>query len=265
MASEEEGRVVALKRYKILAGLMGLLTAGLLIMGIIAVTMYPENGFGPPYYLGCFIVGCLGLIHTMVSTRIVSKGGDIDNDDIKKREIQSTIKGHYALSIFLCIGCFFGIFFAVVSLSGFVSGPDEPTGYEDKVEALSGITIACCILTLGVNIFGIRIVITYGRYFGVHINDHRTGAAETTFDTQTGVLHNDGTGTNAIIQSLTEENRLLQENLRLQQELNQQRRSQRTHNVLNPSRSTIYPMGGVYHLSAHSFPTDPPPSYYSVN
>ncbi|XP_052806174.1 uncharacterized protein LOC128235398 isoform X2 [Mya arenaria] len=234
MASEEEGRVVALKRYKILAGLMGLLTAGLLIMGIIAVTMYPENGFGPPYYLGCFIVGCL-------------------------------IKGHYALSIFLCIGCFFGIFFAVVSLSGFVSGPDEPTGYEDKVEALSGITIACCILTLGVNIFGIRIVITYGRYFGVHINDHRTGAAETTFDTQTGVLHNDGTGTNAIIQSLTEENRLLQENLRLQQELNQQRRSQRTHNVLNPSRSTIYPMGGVYHLSAHSFPTDPPPSYYSVN
>ncbi|XP_052806133.1 uncharacterized protein LOC128235363 isoform X2 [Mya arenaria] len=256
---------------------MGLLTAGLLIMGIIAVTMYPENGFGPPYYLGCFIVGCLGLIHTMVSTRIVSKGGDIDNDDIKKREIQSTMKRHYVLSILLCMACFIGIFFAGVGgFPGFGSGINEPTGYEDKVKALSGITIAGCILTLGVGIFGACTVSTYGRYFGVHVNGHRTVAAGTTFGTegmgtntnyatQTGALYNGGTGTNAIIQSHTEENRLLQENLRLQQELNQQRRSQRTHNGLNPSPSSIYPMGGVYHLSAHSFPTDPPPSYYSVN
>ncbi|WAR05617.1 hypothetical protein MAR_020986, partial [Mya arenaria] len=177
---------------------MGLLSAGLLIIGIIAVSKYPDSGFGPPYFIGCFVVGCLGLIHALVCTFIAFKGGDIDNDDIKKREI----------------GC------------------------ADKVKTLSGIIIAGCILTLGVNVFGMCIVCTYGSYFGVHIQNRQRGRAvitfgttgtgtNTAFVTHTGGLQMGGMGANADIQTLQEQNRLLQENLRLQQELfNQQQRAQ---------------------------------------
>lgn len=55
----EEGRQKALGYYRILAGVMGLAATGLLICGIVAVTKYPEGGFGPPYYIGGFIGGVL--------------------------------------------------------------------------------------------------------------------------------------------------------------------------------------------------------------
>lgn len=53
----EEGRQTAIKRYKIVGLLMGLAAAVLLIIGIVAVTKYPDAGFGPPYYIGGFTGG----------------------------------------------------------------------------------------------------------------------------------------------------------------------------------------------------------------
>jgi len=59
MTVPEEGRRAAIRRYVILALLMGLLSGGLFACGIIAVDKYPEGGFGPPYYIGGFVVGIL--------------------------------------------------------------------------------------------------------------------------------------------------------------------------------------------------------------
>jgi len=59
MTIPEEGRRAAIRRYVILALLMGLLSGGLFACGIIAVTKYPEGGFGAPYYIGGFVVGIL--------------------------------------------------------------------------------------------------------------------------------------------------------------------------------------------------------------
>ncbi|XP_052803257.1 uncharacterized protein LOC128233564 [Mya arenaria] len=276
MTTEGEGRAVALQRYKILAGLMGLLSAGLLIIGIIAVSKYPDSGFGPPYFIGCFVVGCLGLIHALVCTFIAFKGGDIDNDDIKKREIGCAMTGHYILSMFLFMGCFIGTILAGIGGLGHSSYFDEKTGYEDKVKTLSGIIIAGCILTLGVNVFGMCIVCTYGSYFGVHIQNRQRGRAvitfgttgtgtNTAFVTHTGGLQMGGMGANADIQTLQEQNRLLQENLRLQQELfNQQQRAQGNQYGFNPPPPSNYPPGGVYPPPDPSFPSAPPPSYDSV-
>ena len=60
----EEGRRAAIRRYVILALLMGLLSGGLVAcIGIIKVFKYPkpreEDGFGPPYYTGGLLVGIL--------------------------------------------------------------------------------------------------------------------------------------------------------------------------------------------------------------
>jgi len=59
MTVTEEGRSIAIRRYRILALIMGLLSGGLFACGIIAVSKYPEGGFGPPYYIGGFVVGIL--------------------------------------------------------------------------------------------------------------------------------------------------------------------------------------------------------------
>ncbi|WAR05435.1 hypothetical protein MAR_020804, partial [Mya arenaria] len=101
MTTEGEGRAVALQKYKIFAGVMGLLSAGLLIIGIIAVTKYPEGSFGPPYFIGCFVVGCL-------------------------------VYGHYILSMFLFMCCCVGTIFAAMGGLGGSSLFDEKTGYEDQ-------------------------------------------------------------------------------------------------------------------------------------
>jgi len=55
----EEGRKKAISQYRILAAVMGIAATALLICGILAVTQYPDGGFGPPYYIGGFIGGIL--------------------------------------------------------------------------------------------------------------------------------------------------------------------------------------------------------------
>ena len=55
----DEGREKALRFYKILAGLLGLLGIGLLTCGILAVQSKTYGGFGMPYFLGGFIVGIM--------------------------------------------------------------------------------------------------------------------------------------------------------------------------------------------------------------
>ena len=52
-----EGRKALIEKYKILTLLLGLLSAGLLVAAIIAVTTYPYDDAFTPYYLGGFLVG----------------------------------------------------------------------------------------------------------------------------------------------------------------------------------------------------------------
>ncbi|XP_052806929.1 uncharacterized protein LOC128236111 [Mya arenaria] len=276
MTSEDDGRAAALLRYKILAGLMGFLSVGLLSIGIIAVVKYPEGGFGPPYFVGCFFVGILGMIHAAVCTFIAFKGGEFAKDDIKKREIGCAITGQYILSMFLFMGCFIGTILAGIGgmntdTYGF---DDEGTGYEDKVKLLAGIIIAGCILALGVNIFGMFIVCTYGSYFGVRVQNRRNGRTVILFE-HTGTVSTTNTayggsgmggmGTNANTQNLQEQNRLLQEQLRLQQELiNTQQRAQGPQFGVYPPPPANYPSGGTYPASDPAYPPGPPPSYGNI-
>ena len=59
MTVSGKARKSAIRRYRILALIMGLLSGGLFACGIIAVSKYPEGGGGPPYYIGGFVVGIL--------------------------------------------------------------------------------------------------------------------------------------------------------------------------------------------------------------
>ncbi|WAR05444.1 hypothetical protein MAR_020813 [Mya arenaria] len=229
MTSEDDGRAAALLRYMILAGLMGFLSVGLLSIGIIAVVKYPEGGFGPPYFVGCFFVGILGMIHAAVCTFIAFKGGEFAKDDIKKREIGCAITGQYILSMFLFMGCFIGTILAGTGgmntdTYGF---DDEGTGYEDKVKLLAG-TVSST-------------------------------------NTAYGGSGMDGVGANVNTQNIQEQNGMLQEQLRLQQELiNTQQRAQGPQFGVYPPPPANYPSGGTYPASDPAYPPGPPPSYGNI-
>jgi hypothetical protein len=70
----DEGKEKALRNYRILAVVLGILGATLLILGIVSVVKENENDedtFGPPFYVGGFVVGIMvrsdRLIHTDIN------------------------------------------------------------------------------------------------------------------------------------------------------------------------------------------------------
>lgn len=187
--------------------------------------------------------------------------------------------GQSIVSMFSLMGCFAGIVLAGVGgFGGFSSSIfSKEVKHQGTIKGLAAGIIVCCILVLGLNIFGMCIICTYGSYFGVQVGNRRgrtvimfnetNGAGTATLITNTGGLgygsthafqtqggfNNPGT-TDASIRNLQEQNRLLQEQLRLQQELNQQRNQQ-----FGP------PPPPSYGFSEPAYPPyAPPPSYDKV-
>ncbi|KAH3699655.1 hypothetical protein DPMN_074615 [Dreissena polymorpha] len=87
MTTDGDARKAAIERYKIVAGLLGLLSVGLLIIGYISAIKYPGNEFGLPYFIGGFTGGFLGLLQALLCTCIVVKGPKSQEDEIKKKEL----------------------------------------------------------------------------------------------------------------------------------------------------------------------------------
>ncbi|XP_052804158.1 uncharacterized protein LOC128234161 isoform X2 [Mya arenaria] len=249
---------------------MYVLSVGLLVIGVTAVIKYPVSGVGTPYYGGCFIVGCLALIYALVCSYIAFKGADDTNNGTSKKEVVHAITCQFILSVCLFIGCLIGTIFAGFGGLRGKNEFDKETGYEDIVRALSGVTIAGCILTAGVNLFGMCTICNNGSHLGNNIKnqgaaDVTFGTAATGYSTQTGGIEMGVIGTECGIITLHEQNRLLQEQVRLQQELLNQKQLG-VHSPPPPN----YPVGGVYDKSEHPFPSAPPspscppPSYDSL-
>ncbi|XP_045157705.1 uncharacterized protein LOC123523966 isoform X2 [Mercenaria mercenaria] len=241
MTAEEEGREKALRLYKILACLLGLLGVGLLICGILAVTNTDSDSFGMPYFLGGFIVGIL-------------------------------IQGQYILSMFTIMGCFIGCVSAGVgglSSSGFDDDDEDEDGPK---KTLAVIILVGCIGAIFLTIFSMCIVCTYSSYFGVVIqrgrrgrmvfinNTGQTAGMPTTIHTTT-FQTTPQTNSNQVSQ-LEAQNRLLQQQLELQRQLFQQQQQQQ--------QQTQY-SGGFYppppppsYGLNDSAPSAPPPNYFDV-
>ena len=105
---------------------------------------------------------------------------------------------------------------------------------EEQVKAISASIIVGCLGCLAVNIFGMCLICTYGRYFGVHINQRRGRSVIVFNQANTGTVFNQAnTGTNVFttqnstqVSSLQEQNRLLQMQIQLQQQQLQQQQQQ---------------------------------------
>ncbi|XP_052804156.1 uncharacterized protein LOC128234159 isoform X2 [Mya arenaria] len=265
---------------------MFMLSIGLLAVGVTAVVKYPVSSYGYPYYTGCFIVGCLALGYGLVCSYIAFKGAIDTNNETNKKEVGYAIACQFILSSFLSIGCLAGTVFAGFWLSGNYSA-DNTTEYQDKVRTLSGATIAGCILTLGVNVFGMCTACNYGSHFGMNNQHQRSSSADETFETAATVNTSDNlTQTGSIemgvmstgsIHTLQEQNRLLQEQVRFQQELlNQQQGAYVSTIGFNAPASPNYSVSGVFVTPEHQLPSapafpsappplsDPPPSYDSL-
>ncbi|XP_045157701.1 uncharacterized protein LOC123523966 isoform X1 [Mercenaria mercenaria] len=271
MTAEEEGREKALRLYKILACLLGLLGVGLLICGILAVTNTDSDSFGMPYFLGGFIVGILTLISAALCTCIFLKAPGADSD-VKKRELACAIQGQYILSMFTIMGCFIGCVSAGVgglSSSGFDDDDEDEDGPK---KTLAVIILVGCIGAIFLTIFSMCIVCTYSSYFGVVIqrgrrgrmvfinNTGQTAGMPTTIHTTT-FQTTPQTNSNQVSQ-LEAQNRLLQQQLELQRQLFQQQQQQQ--------QQTQY-SGGFYppppppsYGLNDSAPSAPPPNYFDV-
>ena len=198
--------------------------------------------------------------------------------------------GQYILSMFLLMGCFMSCVLAGIGGLNEPSFTADLSKYnESAVKTLTVVIIVGSIAVLLLDVFGMCIVCTYGSYFGVQINQ-RGRAAVIRFNqgpdgtmvitSQTTPGYNSGfntanmsmgnmfgnmggqpsafsTGGAADVHSLQEQNRLLQEQVRLQQQLlNQQQQQQ--------AGQFGYGMPPPVPGFAPSAPDAPPPSYDEV-
>ncbi|KAH3699652.1 hypothetical protein DPMN_074612 [Dreissena polymorpha] len=170
------------------------------------------------------------------------------------------------------MGCFVGIILSGIGGFGFTTSIfEEDVPYQGTIKGLAAAIIVGCILELAVGIFGYCIICTYGSYFGVQMKHNRNvimihqpnGAGTATVITNSGGpdmfttgggFNNPGTS-NANIQDLQEQNRLLQEQLRLQRELKQEHNQSFGFQGQPPPPPSYGFSGSVYTPSA------PPPSY----
>jgi len=201
--------------------------------------------------------------------------------------------GQYILSMFLIIGSCMSCVLAVIG------GINEPSLTADlnkynrsAVKALAVVIIAGSVAVLLLDVFGMYIVCTYGSYFGVQINQRGRaavirfnqgpdGTMVVTSQTTSGYnsdlnTANMGMGNNlcnmggqptafstvgaADVHSLQEQNRLLQEQVRLQQQLLNQQQQQQLLQAGQFGYSMPPPAPGF----APSAQDAPPPSYDEV-
>jgi len=198
--------------------------------------------------------------------------------------------GQYKLSMFLIMGCFMS---CVLAGMGGLSEPsftaDLSKYNESAVKTLTVIIIVGSIAVLLLDVFGMCIVCTYGSYFGVQINQRGRAAVirfnqgldgTTVISSQTTPGYNSGLNTANTsmgnmfgnmggqstafstfgatdVHSLQEQNHLLREQVRLQQQLLNQQQQQQARQFgygMPPSPSGFLP----------SAPDAPPPSYDEV-
>ena len=164
----------------------------------------------------------------------------------------------YILSMIFFPLCMMGCVFAGtggLSTSYF----SDPNPNEKQVKAIAATIIVGCLGCLAVNIFGMCLICTYGRYFGVHINQRRGGATVVVINqgnTGAGVYTTQSMGYNNFtannptgtqLSSLQEQNRLLQMQIQLQQQQLQQQQQY-------PPQPPAYGMDPAY-------PPTAPPAY----
>ncbi|XP_053395961.1 uncharacterized protein LOC123523965 [Mercenaria mercenaria] len=249
MTAEEEGRAKAVKAYKILAGLFGLLGVGLLACGIAAVLNPGSQDFGLPYFIGGFIVGIMTLIAAAICTYVILKAPDADNE-LKKREVGCAIQGQYILAMFTIMGCFIGCVGAGLGgLSSSSSYYDDDEEEDSPKKTLAIIILVGCIGAIFLTIFSMCVVCTYSSYFGVVIQRGRrgrmvfinTGGSSTMSSTVHAATLQPTPHTSNQVDELEKQNRLLQQQLDLQKQIQQQQQQNQY-------------SGGFY-------PPPPPPSY----
>ena len=204
--------------------------------------------------------------------------------------------GQYILSMFLVMGCFMSCVLAGIGGLNEPSFTADLSNYnESAVKTLTVAIIVGSIAVLLLDVFGICIVCAYGSYFGVQINDRGTdqsaevirfnqgpdGTMVVTSQTTSGYnsdlnTANMGMGNNlcnmggqptafstvgaADVHSLQEQNRLLQEQVRLQQQLLNQQQQQQLLQAGQFGYSMPPPAPGF----APSAQDAPPPSYDEV-
>jgi len=199
--------------------------------------------------------------------------------------------GQYVLSFFLVSGCFTSCLLAGMGGLKEPSFTADLSKYnESAVKTLTVIIIVGSIAVFLLDVFGICTVCTYGSYFGVQINQRGRAAvirfnqgpdgtmvvtSQTTpsynsgfntanmgmgnmFDNKGGQPTAFSTSGAADVHSLQEQNRLLEEQVRLQQQLlNQQQQQQQ-------AGQFGYGMPPPPPGFAPSAPDAPPPSYDEV-
>ena len=74
-------------------------------------TQHAGEVFGPPFYIGGFIVGSLRLLSALIGFCIVTKRFD-DGNEIKRNEVKGCVSCHYVNAMFVFFGCMFGLMFA---------------------------------------------------------------------------------------------------------------------------------------------------------
>lgn len=195
------------------------------------------------------------------------KGPDADNE-IKKREVGCAIQGQYILAMFTIMGCFIGCISAGVgglSSTGFNDDDEDDDGIRKQ---LAIVILVGCILAVFVTIFSISVVCTYSSYFGVMITRGRRGrivimnagattTMPSTFNTTT--FNATSNTNNDQIRQLEAQNRLLQQQLELQRQLQQQQQQTQYSGGFYPP-----PPPPTYGVDPAFPPTAPPPSYNDV-
>ncbi|KAL4222395.1 hypothetical protein ACF0H5_018434 [Mactra antiquata] len=255
----EEGRAKALKCYKLMAVVQALLGIGMLVCGVVAAKNPDEDSFGPPYFLGGFVIGIMALFAALVCTCIIVKARGAYNG-VNKQELGCAMSGLFIFSMFMIMGCILGLAFAAVGGFGFSDHDDRSS--LNKLLIL--VILVGCIVGLFLTIGSLCIVCIYGRYFGVVI---RSGRRQRTIIINTNMAGQPGTThTAALAQSeqnsqLEEQNRLLQQQLELQIQLNQAQQQQKSYGggFQQPPPPHMYADNNAPYP-----PTAPPPSYCDV-
>ncbi|KAL4222394.1 hypothetical protein ACF0H5_018433 [Mactra antiquata] len=270
----EEGRAKALKYYKLMAVAQALLGIGMLVCGVVAAINQDEDVFGPPYFVGGFVVGIMALIAALLCSCIIAKAPGASSS-VNKQELGCAMTGHYILSMFMIMGCFMGVVLAGIGGFGFSDHNDRSS----LNKSLAVVILVGCIVGLFLTIGSLCIVCTYGRYFGIVITSGHRGRTVIINTNTTGnqivgmqpvtthgaVFQTDygmGMGTNQSqqISELEQQNRLLQQQLELQRQLNQAQQQQQPYGggFQQPPPPPMYPGNAAYP------PTAPPPSYSDV-
>ncbi|XP_060596974.1 uncharacterized protein LOC132750921 [Ruditapes philippinarum] len=280
MSKEGDKRKSALERLKVLAGLFVVLSIIIMICAGLGTTYRDKDAFGPPYYIGGFIVGPLAFLAALllVISLMGSMGKSVEDD--QWTELAPRLSCQYALSTLLIPGCFIGCIFT--GIWGLNSDEDEENSQTNKNIAIIILTAIICVFV--VTIISMGTIRSYGKYFGVIIDkrgrqtvfvsnntsDNGAGVGRANQSSSGVVVHNNmnifSTDTNQQhVSQLERENRLLQQQLALQQQMMSQQRQQQqqfTGGMYPPPPPSYSDTDPAYPPTA-SFPgpSAPPPPY----